>query len=92
MLVLTLVGCGESPRQTAARLAVEARLPASRYDVDRTRCTGNPAPWFVEKNATVFVCAARRRAGGCDWYQARLGNIGWAVSLQRRNAGCLLPF
>jgi hypothetical protein len=40
----------------------------------------------------VFVCAARRKDGGCDWYDATLRNAGWEVTLQRRNAGCILPF
>ena len=47
-----------------------------RYDLSKTRCTDNPAPWFVERNATVFVCAAQLRDGGCDWYEATLKNAG----------------
>jgi hypothetical protein len=91
--VLLLAGCGaESPRQADARTAVQHVLPASRYDVGRTRCTGNPAPWFVERETDVFVCAAKLRHGGCDWYAATLGNAGWEVTLDRRNAGCTLPF
>ena len=94
LLVLPLLtGCTrESARQAAAREAVVEKLSIMEYDTDRTRCTGNPAPWFVEKDTTVFVCAARRVDGGCDWYEAKLGNAGWDVVLQRRNAGCVLPF
>jgi hypothetical protein len=88
-----LTGCGsESPRQEAARTAVEDVLRASEYDVDRTRCTDNPAPWFIEQDTDVFVCAAKRRDGDCDWYQATLKNAGWEVVLDERNAGCVLPF
>ena len=91
--VLLLTGCGsESPRQAAARAAVEGSLQTSEYDIDRTRCTDNPAPWFVERDTAVFVCAARRRDGECDWYQATLKNAGWEVVLDERRAGCVLPF
>ena len=62
------------------------------YDRDRTRCTDNPAPWFIEKEATVFICAAKRRDGRCDWYRATLRNAGWEVVLERPNAGCVLSF
>ena len=58
-----LVGCGaESPREAGARTAVEDSLSAD-YDRDRTKCTDNPAPWFIEKEATVFICAAKRNDG-----------------------------
>jgi len=91
--VLLLAGCGsEAPRQADARRAVQDALPAAEYDVARTRCTGNPAPWFVERETDVFVCAAKRRDGGCDWYSATLANAGWEVKVDRRHAGCILPF
>ena len=38
------------------------------------------------------MCAAKRRDGGCDWYQATLKNAGWDVVLDEKNAGCVLPF
>ena len=67
-----LVGCGaESPRQAGARTAVEESLSAD-YDRDRTKCTDNPSPWLIEQEATVFICAAERNGGGCDWYRATL--------------------
>jgi hypothetical protein len=88
-----LSGCGaEAPRQAGARVAVEEFLATSRYDPDRTRCTDNPSAWFIERETEVFICAATRRAGGCDWYRATLKNAGWDVMLDRRNAGCVLPF
>jgi hypothetical protein len=91
--VLLLAGCGsESPRQADARRAVERSLSPQAYDVSRTRCTGNPAPWFVERETEVFVCAAKLRHGGCDWYAATLANAGWEVTVDRRQAGCILPF
>ena len=91
--VALLAGCGnESPREAGARTAVEESLASAEYDLNRTRCTDNPAPWFIEKEATVFICAARRRGGGCDWYRATLKNAGWEVVLERSNAGCVLSF
>jgi hypothetical protein len=90
---LLLTGCGtESPRQAGARVAVRDSLPPARYDVDRTRCTDDPNAWFIEKETSVYVCAARLRDGGCDWYQATLKNAGWDVVLDEKNAGCVLPF
>ena len=91
--VLLLAGCSsESPRQAGARTAVQDSLPKTRYDVDRTRCTDDPSAWFIEKETTVYVCAAQLRDGGCDWYQATLKNAGWDVALDEKNAGCVLPF
>ena len=91
--VFLLAGCGsEAPRQAAARIAVEDQLAAAKYDRSRTQCTGNPRPWFVELQTDVFICAARRRDGGCDWYRATLRNAGWEVLLERRDSGCVLPF
>jgi hypothetical protein len=90
---LLLAGCGvESPRQAGARVAVNESLSPTRYDVDRTRCTDNPAPWFIERETSVYVCAVKVRDGGCDWYQATLKNAGWDVVLDEKNAGCVLPF
>jgi hypothetical protein len=91
--LLLLTGCGtESPRQADARGAVQGKISASRYDVGKTRCTDNPSAWFVERETTVFVCAAYIRNGGCDWYKATLRNAGWEVVPDERNAGCVLPF
>ena len=91
--VLLLTACGsESPRQSGARVAVRDSLSAERYDIDRTRCTDDPSAWFIERKTTVYVCAAKLRDGGCDWYQATLKNAGWDVVLDETNAGCVLPF
>lgn len=90
---LLLAGCGaESSRQSDARAAVEESLEASEYDRERTRCTDNPSPWFIERETAVFVCVARRRDGGCEWYRATLKNAGWEVVLAERHADCVLPF
>lgn len=87
-----LVGCGaEAPRQAGARTAVEESLSAE-YDRERTKCTDNPSPWLIEQEATVFICAAERNDGGCDWYRATLKNAGWEVVLDRRNGDCIFPF
>ena len=91
--VLVATGCGaRSPREQAARQAVVDELSPKDYDVGRTHCTDNPAPWFVERDTDVFVCAAKRKDGDCDWYQATLKNAGWEVVLDEPRAGCVLPF
>ena len=92
-LAFGLTGCSnEDLRQADARLAVQKTV-ASRggYSGD-VHCTGNPKPWFVEQEATVFVCVARRDDRGCDWFRASLENAGWSVALERRNGGCVAPF
>jgi hypothetical protein len=90
---LFLTGCGpKSERERDAIQAVKDTLPAADYDIGETRCTSNPAPWFVQHDTDVFVCAAKRHDGNCDWYQATLRNAGWEVVLAERQAGCVLPF
>ena len=92
MLSCCSPGCGaESPRQSGARVAVSESLSAARYDVDRTRCTDDPSAWFIERETTVYVCAAKRRDGGCDWYQATLKNAGWDVVLGREERRLRAP-
>ena len=58
-------------------------------------CTGNPKPWFVERQATIVICAARLVAGGCDWYRVELvplaSRVTTEIRLESRNAGCVLP-
>jgi len=62
---------------------------------DEVRCTGNPRPWFVERQTTVVVCAARRVTGGCDWYRVKLVpktfRVATEIRLEARDAGCVLP-
>ena len=95
--VLVLAGCGgtEDASQRLAREAVEAHVaddPA--YETDRIRCTGNPRPWFVERQATESICAVRRARGGCDWFHVDLIPVGPAVTTRVRldapDAGCTL--
>ena len=95
--VLVLAGCGgtEDPSQRLARDAVEAHLSGDpAYDTDRIHCTGNPRPWFVERQATESICAVRRAAGGCDWFHVDLIPVGPAVTTRVRldapDAGCTL--
>jgi hypothetical protein len=38
-----------------------------------------------------MLAAARRDDRGCDWFRATLENAGWAVVLERRNGGCVVP-
>jgi hypothetical protein len=98
-LVITLLaGCGgaEDETQQFAREAVESYLAGEpQYDVDEVHCTGNPRPWFVERQATLVVCAARRTSGGCDWYRVELvpraSRVTTRIRLESENAGCVLP-
>ena len=98
LVLLGAAACGgtEDDTQQFAREATESYL-ADRpvYDVDEVHCTSNPRPWFVERQATVFICAARRVAGGCDWFRVELTPTAVGarakVGLEEANAGCLLP-
>jgi hypothetical protein len=97
-LALVAVGCGgaEDDTQRFAREATESYLadrPA--YDADEVHCTSNPRPWLVERQATVVICAARRLAGGCDWFRVELMPTAVGartkIALETANAGCVLP-
>ncbi len=91
-LVLVFAGCtAEQPEQQAARQAVEAHLVGMTGYEDHVRCTRNPRPWFVEREATVFICAARQNDGDCDWFRvtAERGHV--TVGLERERGGCVLP-
>ena len=97
-LLLVLTGCGgaEDDTQRFAREATESHLAADpAYDVAHVRCTGNPRPWFVERQARVVICAARRVEGGCDWFRVELTPSATgaraAIRLESENAGCVLP-
>lgn len=97
-LGLVVSGCGgaEDETQRFARGAVESHLAGNRaYDVDEVHCTGNPRPWFVERQATVVICAARRVEGGCDWFRVELvprgGRVTTRIGREAANAGCVLP-
>ena len=98
VLIALLAGCGgaEDDTQRFAREATESYLtddPA--YDTDEVHCTGNPRPWFVERQATIVICAARLAAGGCDWFRVELvplaSRVTTEIRLESRNAGCVLP-
>ena len=97
-LLVTLAGCGgaEDATQRFAREATEARLRTNpAYDSDEVHCTGNPRPWFVERQARVVICAARRVEGGCDWFRVKLRPSATGaratIRLEAENAGCVLP-
>lgn len=92
LAALLLTGCStEDARQADARRAVEARAATLAGYEGSVQCTHNPRPWFVEREATVFFCVARRREGGCDRFRATIENAGWDVVLEARDAGCSLP-
>ena len=95
MLVLVATGCGgtEDPTQQFARRAIESHLAGNAdYDLDQIRCTGNPRPWFVERQATESICAVGRTVGGCDWFRVELIPVGSQVTLRveprSQDAGC----
>jgi hypothetical protein len=97
-LLLVLTGCtgAEDPTQRFAREATESRLATNPdYDDDHVRCTGNPRPGFVERQARVVICAARRVEGGCDWFRVELApsttGARATIRLDSENAGCVLP-
>jgi hypothetical protein len=98
-LVLPLLSaCGgtEDDTQRFAREAVESYLAdRPEYDADDVHCTGNPRPWFVERQATLVICTARLEAGGCDWYRVELvplaSRVTTRIRLDSPNAGCVLP-
>ena len=98
LTVLVLVGCGgaEDDTQRFAREATESYLADEpTYDVDEIHCTGNPKPWFIEEQASLVICAARRAEGGCDWFRVELVPLSTRVTtrirLEAENAGCVLP-
>ena len=98
ILIPLLAACGgvEDDTQRFAREATESYLTDdSSYDTDEVHCTGNPKPWFVERQATIVICAARLVAGGCDWYRVELvpltSRVTTEIRLESRNAGCVLP-
>lgn len=98
LLLTVLAGCGgaEDGTQRFAREATESYLAGyAAYDTGEIHCTGNPRPWFVERQASLVICAARRREGGCDWYRVELVPVGSRVTtrirLEAENAGCVLP-
>jgi hypothetical protein len=95
MVVVVLAGAGcraDSPRQEVVRAAVQRHLIAvGGYELERTRCTDDPKPWFVTQPASVFLCAVGRSDGDCDWYRVDIGDGSPEVTLDSRNAGCILP-
>jgi len=97
VLVGAATGCGaEDETQRFAREAVESHLAGEKaYEVDEVRCTANPRPWFVEAQATVVICAARKTSGGCDWFRVDFvpvaAGVAPKVRLEQPDAGCVLP-
>ena len=95
---LLAAGCGgtEDATQRFAREAVQAHVANDdAYDAGGVHCTGNPRPWFVERQATVVICAVRRTEGGCDWFRVELipeaTRVTTKIRLDAQNAGCVLP-
>ena len=101
LAVVVLLGsaaCGgaEDDTQRFAREAVESYVAdESAYDAEGVHCTGNPRPWFVERQARVVICAVRRVEGGCDWFRVELtplaSRVATEIRLESQNAGCVLP-
>jgi hypothetical protein len=98
VVAVLLAGCGgaEDDTQRFAREAVESYVSDdAAYVDDGVRCTGNPRPWFVERQATVVICTVRRAEGGCDWFRVDLvplaSRVTTRIRLDAPNAGCVLP-
>lgn len=95
VVAAVLVGCAgpEDPAQRTVRQEVQRQLAGNPgYDATETHCTGNPRPWFVEEQASVFICAVRRaEGGGCDWFRATIAESSLRVVLDQPRAGCVLP-
>ncbi len=94
LLVLAAVGCApEDPTQRAVRERVEAHVAGlDGYDASRTHCTRTPSPWLVERPTRVYLCAARRDDGDCDWFEATIeGPDELRITLDRTRGGCILP-
>jgi hypothetical protein len=91
LAAIALAGCtAELPEQQAARQAVEAHLLGlSGYDGE-VHCTRNPRPWFVQRAATAYICAARRDDGDCDWFRVTAQET-VSVRLDQERGGCVLP-
>jgi hypothetical protein len=92
-VLLVATGCaGESPRQELVRTAVQRHLLDSQgYELERTHCTDDPKPWFVTQTTNVFICAVGRTDGDCDWYRVEIEDGAPHVTVDTRNAGCVLP-
>jgi len=94
MLLLGLVTAGctaERPEQGAARQLVEIHVSQLEGYDDEVHCTRNPRAWFVEREATVYICTARRDDGDCDWFRVTDTSPAPAVTLEQRRGGCVLP-
>lgn len=93
LVALLATGCApEDPAQRYVRQHVEEHVGTlAGYDPGRTSCTSTPRPWFVEETTEVYVCAARRDDGDCDWFEARLVGRDVTVRLDRPRGGCVLP-
>jgi hypothetical protein len=93
LVVLLATACApEDPAQRYVREQVEAHVATlTGYEAGRTHCTSTPRPWLVERATEVYICAARRVDGDCDWFTARLVGNEVDTTLSDRRAGCILP-
>jgi hypothetical protein len=89
-------GCSaEDPTQRYVRQAVDRHVAGlSGYDAtERSHCTATPAPWFVEEPTDVYLCAAERDDGDCDWFRVELNRDTdrATILLDGERRGCVLP-
>lgn len=92
LLTLALAGCGtESSAQQVARSVLEVHLAGNDRYEGRVHCTDHPRPWLITFRTDVFLCAARRADGDCDWFRLTIGDGEPDVKLERDRAGCTLP-
>jgi hypothetical protein len=96
LCVVAALGAGCAPedvQQETAREGVEAHVEGVALYDGEVHCTdAAKVGYFVEAETNVFLCAARRRDGDCDWFRADLedGRL-LGVRLDQRRAGCVLP-
>ena len=92
LLTLVLAGCGtESSAQQVARSVVEVHLAGNRDYEGRVHCTDHPRPWMITFRTDLFLCAARRADGDCDWFRVTIGDGEPKMELERDRGGCTLP-
>jgi hypothetical protein len=97
-VAVLLAGCGaEDAQQEAAREEVQSHVRSlgadAGYDTEQVHCTDAASTWFRDVETDVFICAVRRTAGGCDWFEVDVDRAQRfvAVRLDTRDAGCTLP-
>jgi hypothetical protein len=94
LVAVLAAGCqAEDTQQRAARQVAEKHARGVSGYTGEAHCTDSARTgWFAKRFTEVYVCAARRADGDCDWLLVRFdADRRVRVSLDRREAGCVLP-